>query len=213
MEQHCLHSNLTLPSISSGFINITLKYCVPAHNLKMIIMILLSLEVIVKHIKITITQKSQLSSWTWNSQVKFCDTVVTLIIFLIIFFMIFQSTWGTIQRDLFPAQVEKNAPLPPKTQPMSEENRNLNKSSWIPTTNNNTNFIGLLAESVYFGALPLALPTIPLPCDEYTRLPHPSCIQCVPLHLTLTGLGCVSAEAGLKDADCLPLPCRLLDEG
>ena len=43
---------------------------------------------------------------------------------------------------------------------MSEENRNLNKSSWIPTTNNNTNFIGLLAESVYFGAFPLALPTI-----------------------------------------------------
>ena len=58
MEYHCLHSNLTLPSVSPGFINITLKYCVPIQNYKIIIMVLLSLEVIVKRIKITITQKN-----------------------------------------------------------------------------------------------------------------------------------------------------------
>ena len=63
--------------------------------------------------------------------------------------------------DLFMSQVEKKC-TPSKTEPMLEENINLNKSSWIPTTNN-INFIGLLAESVYFGALPLAIPTVPLP--------------------------------------------------
>ena len=42
---------------------------------------------------------------------------------------------------------------------------------------------------------------------------NPSCIQCLPLHLTLIGLCCVSAGAGLRDADVLHLPYLVLDKG
>ena len=53
-----------------------------------------------------------------------------------------------------------------------EENKHLNKSSKIPTGNNNINFLGLWAESMYFGAFPLAWWEMSHCFDEKTRLPQ-----------------------------------------
>ena len=95
---------------------------------------------------------------------------------------------------------------------MWKENKNLNKHSRIPTASNNINLIGF--ELIFaFWWPPTDYHNSHCLDDEHTSLPHPSCTQCLPLHLALSGLGWASAGPGLRDSDHLPLPYLVLDEG